>query len=190
MEGLLSRLRVAVDPLDAPSPAPPPDRRPAAVLLLFDARTSELPLLFMQRTDHLRHHPGQIAFPGGSVEPTDASPVDAALREAQEETGIAPANVQVVGTLPPLVTAVSERWLTPVVGLQHEDVALRPDPFEVALLFHVGLARLLTAPHEVRLLERDAGRRPVHFYRAGDRTIWGVTAAILHELLHRLGRDD
>lgn len=113
-----------------------------------------------------------------------------ALREAHEEVGIDPDNVDVIGVLPGFMTAVSNRWLTPVVGLQRGAWTVRPDPVEVAEWFLVDLAELMTAPHEVRTLERDGIARDVHFYQVGQRVIWGVTAAILHELMGRLGRVD
>ncbi len=144
----------------------------------------------MLRSEALRHHAGQIAFPGGSVEPTDADMVATALREAQEEVGLDPNNVEVLGELPPFITAVSNRWLTPVAGLQREAWTVRPDEHEVAEWFHIGLDTLLAAPHTIRELERNGERRRVHFYEAEGRVIWGVSAAILHELMRRLGRDD
>jgi 8-oxo-dGTP pyrophosphatase MutT (NUDIX family) len=165
-------------------------RRPASVLLLFDPQPARLPLLFMLRSDSLRHHAGQIAFPGGSREAGDDDPVSTALRESYEEVGLEPDNVEVVGVLPPFVTAVSNRWLTPVVGLQRRPWNVRADRIEVAEWFWVDLASLMEAPHEVRRLERDGRARDVHFYRVGERVIWGVTGAILHELMRRLGRPD
>jgi 8-oxo-dGTP pyrophosphatase MutT (NUDIX family) len=159
-------------------------------LLLFDPAGGRLPLLFMLRSRGLRFHAGQIGLPGGSAEPDDADVIATALREASEEVGLAPSNVEVIGVLPPLVTAVSDRWLTPVVGLQRAAWEVRPDRHEVAEWFRVDLEALLAAPHTVRELERDGLRRAVHFYDVESRVIWGVTAAILHELMGRLGRTD
>lgn len=173
-----------------PHPDESAGRRHAGVLLLFDPASEGLPLLFTLRSADLRFHAGQIAFPGGTSEEGDADIVATALREADEEVGVAPANVDVIGVLPPLVTAMSDRWLTPVVGLQCNPFDVVSDPSEVAEWFHVDLATLLTAPHEVRELVRSGLSRDVHYYHAGSRVIWGVTAAILHELLTRLGRDD
>src|SRR5207237_9579706 len=113
---LLGRLREAVG-LE-PSLDQSAGRRHAGVLLLFDPSSDRLPLLFTVRSSDLRSHAGQIAFPGGSAEEGDADIITTALREAHEEVGIAPDNVDVVGVLSPLVTAVSDRWITPVVGLQ------------------------------------------------------------------------
>ena len=186
---LLERLREALRPAEAPA-ADSGGRRPASVLLLFDPASSRLPLLFMLRSNALRHHAGQIAFPGGGHEAGDDGVVATALREAREEVGLDPDNVEVIGTLPPFATAVSNRWLTPVVGLQRSPWTVVPDLVEVAEWFRVDLASLLEAPHEVRQLERGGAARNVHFYQVGERVIWGVTGGILHELMRRMGRAD
>ncbi len=192
MTGLsvIDRLRAAVHMPDSALPVAPAGLRPASVLLLCDPTTPGVPLLFVLRSTELRHHPGQIAFPGGSVEPSDADVVATALREASEEVGVEPGDVEVIGVLSPFNTAVSERWLTPVVGIERAPSRLRVDDIEVAEWFRIDVADLLVAPHEVRELERDGLRRQVHFYEAQGRVIWGVTGAILHELLTLLGRTD
>lgn len=184
---MLPRLRAAVDHTPA-ALADTGGRRPASVLLVFDPEPSRLPLLFMLRSSELRHHAGQIAFPGGGRESGDDDVVSTALREAHEEVGLDPGNVEVIGLLPPFITAVSDRRLTPVVGLQRAPWTVRPDPVEVAEWFWIDLAVLLRAPHEVRRLERDGVERDVHFYTVGERVIWGVTGAILHELMGRIRR--
>ncbi|MDQ2959453.1 MAG: CoA pyrophosphatase [Candidatus Dormibacteraeota bacterium] len=189
MSTLVERLRGATDPLDTVREAPATSRRSAAVLLLFDTREDGLPLLFMQRTDHLRHHAGQIAFPGGGTEPSDGSVADTALREAGEEAGIPATAVEVIGLLPPFLTAMSDNWLTPVVGVHDRPIELRPDTFEVARLFHLDLRALMNAPHTVRTLTHEGRSREVHFYEADGNVVWGVTAAILNELITRIGTD-
>jgi 8-oxo-dGTP pyrophosphatase MutT (NUDIX family) len=186
---IVDRLRLAVrDP--AGVPAAPDGLRPASVLLLCDPTQPGVPLLFVLRSEELRHHPGQIAFPGGGAETADADVVATALREAGEELGIGAASVEVLGVLTPFSTVVSGRWLTPVVGLQRGPIEFRSDDFEIAEWFHVSVADLMVAPHAVREIERDGLRGHVHYYETSGRTIWGVTGAIVHELLERLGRTD
>lgn len=186
---IIDRLRRVVrDPSEIVTA--PHGLRPASVLLLCDPATPGVPLLFVLRSEELRHHPGQIAFPGGGAETVDADVVATALREAGEELGIQPGSVEVLGVLTAFSTVVSGRWLTPVVGLQREPIALRADDFEVAEWFHVDIADLMVAPHTIREIERDGMRGRVHYYEASGRVIWGVTGAIVHELLERLGRTD
>jgi 8-oxo-dGTP pyrophosphatase MutT (NUDIX family) len=185
MPTLLERLRDVVPaPLDGDPPQP---EDAAAVVLLFDPRNEELPLLFMRRSRLVRTHRGQIAFPGGGLEPGDASVVDAALRELHEEMGIARDDVETLGELRPVLTATSFRQVTPVVALQRRDVAPVPDPYEVADWFRIPLAELMRAPLTARRIAGDPLAREVYFYEAGGRVIWGATAAILHDLLGRLG---
>ncbi len=187
---IVDRLRAIARPA-AEFPGPPADGgRPASVLLLCDPSTPGVPLLFVLRSPDLRAHPGQIAFPGGSAEPGDADVVATALREANEELGIEPDNVEVLGLLSPFATVVSDRWLTPVIGLERSPSVLRGDDFEIAEWFRIDIADLLVAPHIEREFERDGIRRLVHYYEASQRVIWGVTGGILHELLVLLGRSD
>jgi 8-oxo-dGTP pyrophosphatase MutT (NUDIX family) len=211
---LLERLRAAVDPLpdadsasgsasgsastsvdssSAPAPASASDgrtRKGAAVLLLADPATPGLPLLFMRRTRLVRSHRGQIAFPGGGVEPGDGGPAATALREAKEELGVPPDHVEVLGLLRSVTTATSERHLVPVVALQRAPIQPVPDGFEVADWFRVPITELLTAPLTSRRVPGGGRDGFVRFYEVGGRVIWGATAAILHDLLTRLGRTD
>jgi 8-oxo-dGTP pyrophosphatase MutT (NUDIX family) len=186
---LLPRLRATLDPVDArwrPQAARDAD---AAVLLLFDQRKPSLPLLFIRRSRRVRSHRGQIAFPGGGAEPGDANPADTALREAEEEVGIERVAVEVVGQLTPVFTASSSRRLVPVVGLVRQPVQPVTDHFEVDEWFWIGSDRLLAAPLTARPVP-GAADTLVRFYEAGDRVIWGASAAVLHDLLARLGRAD
>ena len=186
-DDLLGRLRAAVSPAAPDGPAP---EDAAAVVLLLDPSATGLPLLFMRRSRLVSTHRGQIAFPGGGVEPHDTGTVGTALRELHEEMGIAPEDVEVLGELRPVLTATSFRQLTPVVGLQRRDVEPVPDPYEVGSWFRIPLAELLRAPLTARRIPGDPLRRDVYFYEAGEHVIWGATAAILHDLLARLGRED
>ncbi|MGH7723531.1 MAG: NUDIX hydrolase [Candidatus Dormibacteria bacterium] len=190
MGSLAQRLRSVVDPLDTTHLAAPPQSRSAAVLLLFDGSQARLPLLFLERTAHLRHHAGQIGFPGGGSEAGDATIVATALREAGEEAGVPATAVEVLGLLPPFLTATSDNWLTPVLALQTSDFELRPEPFEVARLFRVDLHTLMEAPHTTRTFGGEGDAREVHYYEAEGNVIWGVTAAILHELITRIARNE
>lgn len=186
---IVDRLRLAVrDPADVPMA--PDGLRPASVLLLCDPATPGVPLLFVLRSEELRQHPGQIAFPGGGAETADADVVATALREADEELGIGADSVEILGVLTPFSTVVSGRWLTPVVGLQRGPIEFRSDDFEIAEWFHVDVADLMVAPHTLREIERNGMRGQIHYYEVSGRTIWGVTGAIVHELLQRLGRTD
>ncbi|HEY6469870.1 MAG TPA: CoA pyrophosphatase [Candidatus Dormibacteraeota bacterium] len=187
---LVERLRAIARPASGAPPPPADGGRPASVLLLCDPSTPGVPLLFVLRSADLRAHPGQIAFPGGSAEPGDKDVVATALREANEELGIEPGNVEILGLLSPFPTVVSDRWLTPVIGLERTPSHLRGDDFEVAEWFRIDIADLLVAPHYTREFEREGIRRNVHFYEASQRVIWGVTGGILHELLALLGRPD
>ena len=97
-----------------------------------------------------------------------------------------PGNVEVIGTLPPFLTAVSNRWLTPVLAACEKPWEIVSDGFEVAEWFWAPLEELASGPHYTRTFERDGASRDVHFYQYGKHNIWGVTGAIVHELLTRL----
>lgn len=187
-DDLLARLREVVSP---PTPAGTPQPSDAAaVVLLFDPSDSSLPLLFMRRSRLVRTHRGQIAFPGGGVEPQDHGVVGTALRELQEEMGIGPDDVEVLGQLRPVLTATSYRRLTPVVALERRTLEPVADAYEVADWFRIGLRELMQAPLTARRIPGDPMEREVYFYEAGGKVIWGASAAILHDLLSRLGRTD
>ncbi|GAC1343223.1 MAG: hypothetical protein NVSMB29_15730 [Candidatus Dormibacteria bacterium] len=179
---LVARLRRAIRG-HAPGAEPPANPVTASVLFLADPATPGVPALFMLRSDRVRHHRGQISLPGGGTEPGDSDAVATALREAYEELGVPPDAVEVLGSLEPMVTATSDRWLTPVIGLQRRPFEVVADLFEVAEWFRLPLAELWTAPHEVRRFGEGPEGRDVHFYTLGERVVWGVTGAIIHELL-------
>lgn len=164
-----------------PPPARPDvrARRQAAVLV---AVTDAESLILTRRATHLRHHPGQIAFPGGRIETTDASPIAAALRESEEEIGLAPAQVTVLATLPPLGT-ISDFHVTPVLGRIRADVTLRANPQEVTEILTVPLAVVLRRAHYRTLTVLRHGRpQPIRFCWYRQTLIWGMTAAVLYDL--------
>ena len=157
----------------------------AAVLLPLIAR-EELTLLFTRRTETLSRHSGQVSFPGGRRDPGDLSPVETALRETMEETGIAPAFISVAGFLPRYRTGTGFDIL-PVVGVLSDGFALAPDAREVAEIFEVPLAFFLD-PANRRQESREMGGRTRYFYafHPGPHYIWGATAAILSDFAARL----
>jgi 8-oxo-dGTP pyrophosphatase MutT (NUDIX family) len=169
----------------------------AAVLVPLVRRKHGLEVLLTRRTDHLRDHAGQISFPGGRSEPGDDGPVGTALREAHEEVGLAPAHVEVIGTLP-AYTTVTHFVVTPVVALVEPRFELALDPFEVAEAFEVPLAWLMNPAHHHRhRFEFDGGERqflsmPWHALgpdgASREYFIWGATAAMLRNLYRFLAR--
>lgn len=161
--------------------------RPAAVLVPLVPRDGELTVLLTRRTDHLHHHPGQISFPGGRVEDTDVSPVMTALRETEEEIGLDPDRVELLGELPEYCTGTGFR-VTPVVGLVHPPFELRLDDFEVAEAFEVPLAHFLDPlNHQRHHMEYQGRMREYYAMPYGDYFIWGATAGILVSLYRFLG---
>ncbi|MYM40018.1 CoA pyrophosphatase [Duganella qianjiadongensis] len=159
---------------------------PASVLIPLVAREAGLQLLLTRRTEHLSAHAGQISFPGGRAEEYDASAVDTALREAQEEIGLARAHVDVLGTLPHYLTGTGF-CVTPVVALLQPPFELQADPGEVAEVFEVPLHFLMDGQNHQRLsVELPAGRRSFYAMPYGDYFIWGATAGMLRNLFHFL----
>ncbi|MDO8304759.1 CoA pyrophosphatase [Herminiimonas sp.] len=161
---------------------------PASVLMPVVVRPQGLTMLLTQRTDHLTHHSGQVSLPGGRAEAEDASAIETALREAEEEVGLQRKHVEVVGTLPDYFTGTGYR-VTPVVGLVHPPIDLVADPFEVAEIFEVPLAFLMDGMnHQRRTLELPGGSGQRTFYAMPyDRFfIWGATAGMLRNLFHFL----
>lgn len=160
---------------------------PAAVLFPIVLRDGGETVLLTQRTAHLRDHAGQISFPGGRVEVEDLSPIHTALRETQEEIGLASQHIEVIGFLPEYRTGTGFR-VTPVVALVHPPFELSPDQFEVAEVFEVPLAFLLDPiNHKEHSLHYRGALR--HFFAMpyGDYFIWGATAGMIRSLTERLG---
>lgn len=159
--------------------APPGGLVAAAVLVPIVVRDSGMTMLLTQRTTHLRDHAGQVSFPGGRCEPDDAGPVFTALREAQEEVGVEPAQVEVLGCLPEYLTSTGFS-VTPVVGLVSPPLNLRLDDFEVAEVFEPPLEFLLDpANHRRERIEFQGALREYWAMPWKGYFIWGATAGML-----------
>jgi 8-oxo-dGTP pyrophosphatase MutT (NUDIX family) len=160
--------------------------RDAAVLIAVIDRPEGASLLLTKRTDRLRSHSGQIAFPGGAIDPDDASPEWAALRETEEEIGLDPALVEVVGRMPDYVTGSGYR-IAPVLGVVQPGFVLTINPDEVDDVFEVPLAFLMDPANHVRD-SRIWNEQERFFYATphGERHIWGITAGIIRTLYERL----
>lgn len=158
----------------------------ASVLIALVQRPEGLSLVLTQRNADLTDHPGQISFPGGRAEDYDASPVETALREAEEEIGLDRTHVEVIGSLPDYYTGTGYR-VTPVVALVTPPFTLQADPGEVEEIFEVPLAFLMDGLHHQRLsVELPSGRRSFYAMPYGTYYIWGATAGMLRNLFHFL----
>jgi len=204
----LPHLRAVLHPVEHPPTGPGwnhadlvgllPDLpfREAAVLVGLVAREAGWQVLLTRRTDDLRHHAGQVSFPGGRIESDDRDAIAAALRESFEEIGLAPASVSPIGFLDPLCTITGFRVL-PVVGIVAPEFVAQPDPGEVAEVFEVPLAYLLD-PGNLRATDVNAilgrpildgrPRKVLEFVDRGNprQRIWGATASILFNLRERI----
>ena len=158
----------------------------AAVLVPIFGHPGQPGLVFTERRSDLRRHPGEISFPGGRQDHPAENLVVTALHEAEEEIGLAPGEVEVVGALPPVGTFVTGYKVHPFVGVIPEGLALRPNPSEVASILLFRLEELRAGFALRRLVRRGLPiRTPT--YVVGEHLIWGATARILGELLDRLG---
>jgi 8-oxo-dGTP pyrophosphatase MutT (NUDIX family) len=158
----------------------------AAVLFTVVLREPEPSVLLTRRAEHLKDHPGQISFPGGRVEAGDASPAHTALREAEEEIGLSPGRVEVIGYLPDYLTVTGFR-VTPVVALVTPPFELRLDPVEVAEVFEVPLPFLMDpANHQSHSAFYRGKMRPYLAMPYEDYFIWGATAGIIGALAQAL----
>ncbi|MEU3555288.1 NUDIX hydrolase [Streptomyces fragilis] len=197
--GLPSWLDPVVDAVETVEPRqlsrflPPADGRgrQSAVLVLFGEGKDGPEILLTERAGSLRSHAGQPSFPGGSLDPEDGDPhtdgpLRAALREAEEETGLDPAGVQLFGALPKLYIPVSGFVVTPVLGWWREPSAVRVvDPAETARVFTVPVDELADAGNRAMAVHPSGYRGPAFLVRSA--LVWGFTAGIIDRLLHFAG---
>ena len=183
----IDKLRRALHQTD-PDDRPAPDAvtREAAVLVPIIEREGDLSIVFIRRSDAVESHRGQVAFPGGRVDPGDTTLLDTALREAREEVGIERAIVDVLGGFPTMSTVSSGMRVAPFVGVLTRPVDYKIDPIEVAEVFEVPLKVLADARYRGlyewrRDKDRPSSNFPAIFYSG--QTIWGLTLRITESLL-------
>jgi 8-oxo-dGTP pyrophosphatase MutT (NUDIX family) len=187
VETLFAQLRQQLE-------ASPPERldlpdqslRQAAVLVPLFMLENELHVLFTKRPDSLRNHGGQISFPGGMREPADASPLHTALRETQEEIGLPPERVEVLGPLDEVQT-ITQFWIVPFVGMIPPHFLYQTHPSEVEAVIEAPVRKLLDPTiHRVERRRVMNEEQEIYFYDYGPHLIWGATARILRNLLRLL----
>ncbi len=170
-------------------PAPDATTRTGAVLILFYPREGIIHLPLIRRPVYPGVHSGQVAFPGGRVDETDTSITATALREAWEEVGVRPSDVDVLGQLTPLFVYASNFMVYPVVGAAHRRPDFRADPYEVDALLEVPLTQLqdITRIGSKEIIVRDNITIEAPYYDLQGHTVWGATAMIISELLEVVG---
>lgn len=156
--------------------------KPAAVLLPILEYTNELTVLFTVRATHLKHHAGQVSFPGGKQEVFDNSLLETALRETHEEVGLPPNEVEIIGNLP-LYRTVSRYEVLPYVGFISAPTSLILDKNEVDSTFEVPLSYLMDQRnHLIHWVKRNNEHFPIYFIPWKQHNIWGATAAFVRNL--------
>ena len=158
----------------------------AAAVLVPVVDRPEPTVILTLRPETLRQHAGQVAFPGGRIDPGDDGPIGAALREAEEEIGLPPSEVEIIGVADTYRT-ITGYEVTPVIGVVPPDLPLRPEPSEVAAMFEAPLDYILRPEHHmVRTVQWQGVERSYYEIMWQDRRIWGATAAMIVNLSRRL----
>jgi 8-oxo-dGTP pyrophosphatase MutT (NUDIX family) len=188
LPGIEAQLRMAPQPRGGWKPGFAPDlAKPAAALLLLFPVDGRAVVLLTKRAPDLPHHAGQVSLPGGTVDPGETVE-DAALREAEEEVGLARAAVRIIGCLTPLHIPVSGFVLHPVVGLAQERPAMRPEPGEVERLIEAPVAQLLDPRRHHRVTRvREGIEFEMPYFDLDGEQVWGATAMVLAEFAAVLG---
>ncbi|HYZ30347.1 MAG TPA: CoA pyrophosphatase [Thermoleophilaceae bacterium] len=177
--------QVLLSPEDAREMDAVGGRIDAAVLVPLYLDSGALHAVFTKRRDDLAHHAGEISFPGGRPDLPDENLRATALREAEEEIGLPPGDVEVVGALPPVGTFVTNYKIHSFVGVIKPGHAWTPQPTEVEVILELSLPALI-AGHEMKRLVRKGVPFKTPTYTVGDNLIWGATARIVQLLLERL----
>ncbi|WP_084398350.1 CoA pyrophosphatase [Henriciella aquimarina] len=198
LDDFLARARLRLDPvqgrerlpeggdLEYLDPEAITNIRAAAVLVPLIPRKGGATALLTHRPETMPTHAGQVAFPGGKVDPEDADEVEAALREAEEEVGVVPDSVELVARGAPYITGTAFR-IVPVIGVLPADFVPRPDPTEVADVFEAPLSFLMSAHNHTRRSGYWNGQTRHYFEMPWEgHRIWGVTAGIIRALYERL----
>lgn len=161
-----------------------PGFRQAAVLLPLYQNEAGLHLVLTKRTEQVPTHKGQVGFPGGGFEAADGDLLTTALREAQEEIGLQPEDVEILGMLDDTATVTTRHVVRPFVGYVPCPYSFRLDPFEIERLIHLPISALLHgAPFREEVWERDGHPITVFFYEHDGDTVWGLTARILKQFV-------
>lgn len=165
-----------------------PLKTAAVLIVLIDNPESDtgLQVLLTKRAKHLKHHPAQISFPGGKVEPQDKNLIATALRESYEEIGLAPDSVSIIGQLPSY-QVISGFQVTPIIAIVDASQSLQKNDNEVAEILQVPLAHFLQKSNHyyIRVL-RGGSRHKIHFFPYKHHNIWGATAAMLKDLIEHV----
>ncbi len=198
LDDFLARARLRLDPVSGRERLPEggdiefldanaiTNIRPAAVLVPIIPRKGGATVLLTHRPDTMPTHAGQVAFPGGKVDPADADEIEAALREANEEVGVDPDTVELVARGAPYITGTAFR-IVPVVGILPADFVAQPDPLEVADVFEAPLSFLMQTKNHISRTTEWGGRLRSYFEMPYEgHRIWGVTAGIIRALYERL----